>query len=394
MVHPKREKKLVTHNALRCWAWIHKWSSLMCAVFMLLLCVTGLPLIFHHEIGHLTGTEIEAPPMPAGTPAANMDSVVAAAQQLHPKRVVQYVFREPDETDLWLVGLNDSATAAEGGQTIVVDARTAEVLGEPKLEEGFMYVMLKLHVDLFAGLPGKLFLGLMGLLLLTALISGVVLYGPFMRKLNFGTVRRNHSNRTKWLDLHNLLGIGTLVWALVVGLTGVLNTWADLAIKLWQMDQMAQMTAPYKGLPPPEQLGSLEQAVRNAQQREPSMRVGFVAFPGTLFSSPHHYAVFMRGTEPLTSRLFKPVLVDAQTGQVTDSRALPWYITTLLVSQPLHFGDYGGLPLKIIWALLDIATIIVLVSGLYLWLTRKQSLGFSRELDLTPLSRASSKVTQ
>ena len=41
---------------------------------------------------------------------------------------------------------------------------------------------------------------------------------------------------------------------------------------------------------------------------------------------------------------------------------------TLGLSQPLHFGDYGGMPLKILWALLDLATIIVLGSGLYHWL--------------------------
>ena len=44
----------------------------------------------------------------------------------------------------------------------------------------------------------------------------------------------------------------------------------------------------------------------------------------------------------------------------------------MLVSQPLHFGDYGGMPLKIIWALLDLATIVVLGSGLYLWLARNR----------------------
>lgn len=52
---------------------------------------------------------------------------------------------------------------------------------------------------------------------------------------------------------------------------------------------------------------------------------------------------------------------------------LPWYVTALLVSQPLHFGDYGGLPMKFIWAALDIATIVVLGSGLYLWVKRRQS---------------------
>ena len=48
----------------------------------------------------------------------------------------------------------------------------------------------------------------------------------------------------------------------------------------------------------------------------------------------------------------------------------PWYVTALQLSEPLHFGDYGGLPLKVLWALLDILTIVVLGSGLYLWLKR------------------------
>src|SRR3546814_21020120 len=51
---------------------------------------------------------------------------------------------------------------------------------------------------------------------------------------------------------------------------------------------------------------------------------------------------------------------------------MPWYAATLLLSQPLQFGDYGGMPLKVIWALLDIVTILVLGSGLYLWLSRRR----------------------
>jgi uncharacterized iron-regulated membrane protein len=52
--------------------------------------------------------------------------------------------------------------------------------------------------------------------------------------------------------------------------------------------------------------------------------------------------------------------------------ALPWYLTALLVSQPLHFGDYGGMPMKVLWALLDLATILVLGSGVYLWVRKPQ----------------------
>ena len=80
----------------------------------------------------------------------------------------------------------------------------------------------------------------------------------------------------------------------------------------------------------------------------------------------------MRGDTPLTSRLLKPVLLDAQTGAVADTRDLPIYLKALFVSQPLHFGDYGGLPLKIIWAVLDSFTIVVLGSGVYLYVTRRR----------------------
>jgi uncharacterized iron-regulated membrane protein len=81
----------------------------------------------------------------------------------------------------------------------------------------------------------------------------------------------------------------------------------------------------------------------------------------------------MRGHSPATARLLKPALIDAQTGQLTDTRDLPWYLSVLLLSQPLHFGDYGGLPMKILWALFGIVTIAVLGSGLYLWMTRRKT---------------------
>ena len=114
----------------------------------------------------------------------------------------------------------------------------------------------------------------------------------------------------------------------------------------------------------------MQAAIDTAAATVPEMKLRFVAYPGSMFSSLHHYTVFMHGTTPVTARLLKPVLVDAKTGKLTDTRDMPWYVTTLLVSQPLHFGDYGGLPLKIVWALLDILTIIILGSGVYLWLKR------------------------
>ncbi|MGJ8620194.1 MAG: PepSY-associated TM helix domain-containing protein [Methylophilaceae bacterium] len=353
-------------GSIKTWAWVHKWSSLVCTIFMLLLCLTGLPLIFGHEIGHLLGDEVEPPTMAADTPLASMDAVIASAKARYPNDVVQYVFKEPDESTFWFVSMGKTPLD-ENNKYLMIDSRTAKVLDEPKFDEGFMHIMLRLHVDLFAGLPGMLFLGLMGFLMVIAVVSGAVLYAPFMRRIAFGEIRKNRTEKLKRLDTHNFLGVVTLVWVFVVGLTGVVNAWSELVVNYWQADQMAEMVAPYKDLPPPKRFASIQAGIDVAKKLEPDLNLAFIAFPGTAFSSQHHYGIFMNGNSPLTARLYKPVLIDAQTAELTDSREIPWYMTAFLVSQPLHFGDYGGMTLKIIWAILDILTIVVLWTGLVLW---------------------------
>lgn len=365
-------------RSLRLWVWVHKWTSLVCMVFMLLLCLTGLPLIFTHEIHHLAGDEIEAQAMPEGTPRANLERVISAAQAYRPGLVPLYLFAEEDAPDLWLVKLDTRVDTDESkAQFATVDARTAEALGAPTFGKGFMNILFRLHVDMFFALPGKLFLGVMGLLLLLSVISGLVLYAPFMRKLDFGTVRRGKTQRVAWLDIHNLLGIVTLVWTLIVGGTGVINTLADLILKSWQNEQIQKLLdGQTQSILAPEPTHNeasrtdVQYVVTRAEKAVPGMRVDMIAFPGTLRSTPKHFAVILRGNTPLTSRLSEAVLIDPLTGEVLQAGTRPWYVTLLQLSQPLHFGDYGGMPLKVLWAWLDLITIIVLYSGLFLWWTR------------------------
>lgn len=353
------------------WHFIHTWSSLVCTVFLLLLCLTGLPLIFNHELDDLLGNHIAAPEMPAGTPPAPLDLLAGQARAYRPGEVIQYMIweRGEDETAT-LVMAPRADTHPDSTQSLVSDTRSGAVLGQPPAR-GLVFILLKLHTDMFAGLPGKLFLGFMGLLFVVSIVSGVVVYGPLMRKLDFGAIRRRKARRLRWLDIHNLLGAATLVWVMVVGLTGVVCTLADVLLTAWRNDQLAEMVAPYKNLPPPSHLASLDVAVTSAREATPGMVPSFIAFPGTNFSSGHHYAIFMRGDTALTSNLLRPVLVDAETGQLTESRALPWYVTAVLVAKPLHFGDYAGMPLKLMWAALDLVTLVVLGSGVYLWFARR-----------------------
>lgn len=364
-------------STIKTWYLVHKWTSLVCTIFLLIICLTGLPLVFHHEIEHSLDDAKPLSDVPASTPPANLDKLVTQARSMYPGEVVDYLFFDPDEPQVYVGMAKKPGDGQVSGHAVRMDGRTGDVLLDGPLYTqdrfSFMGIMLSLHVDLFASLPGELFLGFMGLLFCIAIVSGVVLYGPFMKKLEFGTVRAGRSTRLKWLDLHNLLGIVTLVWAFVVGFTGVINELSTPLFRLWQSTELVRILEPYKGQGVPAELSSAQAAADTARKALPGNEVSFIAFPGNAFGSPHHYIAWMRGATPLTSKMNTPVLIDGRNGELTTVAKMPWYLTALELSRPLHFGDYGGLPLKIIWAVLDLITIVVLVSGLYLWLARRRA---------------------
>lgn len=363
-------------GTIRFWEWTHRWSSLVCTLFLFLLCLTGLPLIFHEEIDALTG-ELAVSGQGSAHGGQPLDTIVSAA--LADYRVAAghggvplFVgFSQDDPRITVTLGPRPDAPAA-AMRLFTYNRSTGQTLGELR-QTGIMAVIFRLHVDLLAGLPGMLLLGVMGLLFVVALLSGLVLYAPFMRRLPFGTLRRGR--RTGMLDEHNLLGAVILGWALVIGLTGAINAFADPLVALWRQRELATMVAASGDTsgPAPAHGASLDQAMAAAQAAQPGLSPQFIGFPGGAWSSTHHYAIFFQGDTPLTSHLLTPALVDAETGKLADIRPMPLSMQALMLSRPLHFGDYGGPALKIVWALLDLATMRVLWSGLLLWWGKRRS---------------------
>ncbi|MFT8559947.1 MAG: PepSY-associated TM helix domain-containing protein [Acetobacter sp.] len=383
----------MANTTLRRWFVVHKWASLICTLFLLVVCVTGLPILFTEQIFDTFGDDDDPPyeVLPPGTSNANLDVFVAKARAMYPRHIVTNVDPDDDEPAV-LVSMAPSWQALRDDRNhpdhrsahwIKFDARTAKVVKQsrpadmPRSRRWIDLVLstaIALHINLFAGLPGALFLGLMGLLFVASLISGTVLYGRFIKRLPFGAIRRNRASRLTWLDLHNLLGAATLVWALVVGFTGFVNELQTPLFGLWRITDVRQILKPYAALPvvSQEHLSSVQAAFDTAAKAAPGNVVTGLSFPGSEFGSPVHYLLWTHGASPLRGRLFTPVLVDARTGELTGTYPMPWYLRFLEISRPLHFGDYGGMPLKVLWALLDLVVIAVLVSGVVLWAGKRK----------------------
>ncbi|WP_193374371.1 PepSY domain-containing protein, partial [Bradyrhizobium liaoningense] len=79
----------MTAQSVKWWSLVHKWTSLICTLFLLMLCITGLPLIFHDEIDDLFKSEASARNLPADTPQAPLSRLIDAAKARYPQRYLQ-----------------------------------------------------------------------------------------------------------------------------------------------------------------------------------------------------------------------------------------------------------------------------------------------------------------
>lgn len=364
-------------RTLKGWQRVHTWSSLLCTLFLLVLCITGLPLIFSQEIEDLGSTPL--PPLAdtaASAHRASLDTVVGIARDRYPGEVVRFVFIDDDEPRAKVVMAPADSPDRSKDHRVEFDLRTAAVVADtppagaqPPTAIGWL---LRLHTDLFVGFAGEMTLAVVGMVFVLALVSGAVLYAPYMRKLDFGVVRVR-TRRLTWLDRHNLLGVCVLAWALVVGLTGVLNELSKPLSAHWRRNDMSALLRGHQGPPIAWPRSPPQAAFDTVRAALPERNVTSLIFPSRSFSNPHHYLVWTNGNTPLTHRLFTAALVDAETGALSAVAQMPVHLRALQLARPLHFGDYGGLPLKMVWALLDLLAIAVLGSGLYLWCSRGRS---------------------
>jgi uncharacterized iron-regulated membrane protein len=304
-------------STVKAWSSVHTWTSLICTLFLIMLCLTGLGMIWINEIDSAFAGHPPRPPSLGVGKLADLDAVFKDAERRRPGEKVTYADWAFDGV---LLGVNMADPAKpKARRQLVYDAasgRFIEDLHRGKTSQPvrtFLTIINRLHIELFAGQAGEYVLAFMGSLFVIATVSGLVLYAPFMRKLEFGTIRTERSSRARWLDIHNLVGVATVGWVLVVSVTGVMNAFTVPAYAAWRKAIVPPLLAPYKGKPPETVRIGPMMATERAQAANPGSRMVRISPPGGRDGSPRHYVVWTEGSTPVTSKLFRPVLVVAST---------------------------------------------------------------------------------
>lgn len=349
---------------------LHRWASLLATPFFLILCVTGSILIFHLQVDRLLG---DVPPGAAApVHPLTVGQLERAALKQARGETVQSVSIDPDQPGEALVSLAPPGPSRlDDGRPILLDRGTGRPLRFSDPDATFTGTLLKLHSKWFAGVPGELFGALVALLVLAALISGVLVYSPFMRHVAFGEIRRGRGEKLRQLDLHNLIGIVVLGWAGLVAITGLALGLGTLALGVWQDTELRAMAGAHAASAPAKRV-PVDRAVEAARAVLPDRDAQLVIWPDTDLSSPRHFTVLMFGRQAWNERLFDVVLVDAGTGQVAAARPLPFYLQAIVLAGPLHFGDYGGVPLKLLWLANAWGALFITGNGAWLWWSKRR----------------------
>ena len=357
--------------------WLHRWTSLLATIPFLILCLTGTVLIFHEEIDHALGHEPEPHATVPEIQRPLAEAIASVNAQFPDQRVLSTSFDPAGHPGLQLVITAPAdATGFDDAILHFVDLATGELVGETDPAKTLTGFLLELHAQWFLGPLGELIGALIALLVLVSLLSGLVVYAPYVKRIAFGVLRRGRGTRLLQLDLHNFIGAVVLGWALVVTLTGFMLGFGTVALGIWQMTELAPLRAdaermePVNARQPPADVDRAFAAA--ATTAPPGWQVLTMIYPGTEFSTPRHYTALLGGSQGVEERMFRVAIIDAMTGEVALAPEVPIYLKAISLSEPLHFGDYGGLPLKLLWTACTWLTLFITANGAWLWWDRRR----------------------
>lgn len=353
---------------------------------MLIIGTSGAVAVFIEEIDWLVTPALRVKSGGAAV-RADIDTVLANVKSAYPG------------ARLTALNVSDRAAFAHvakvqvkerGNLDVFIDPATGTIRGDRVYSSAYTSTLRnfirQLHLRLFMGLWGRVFVGVFGVTLVLSCITGLWIYRGWIK--NLFRLRWNGSGeRTRWSDLHKFVGVWSLVFNLMVGATGAVFGLENLTNQIrskWLQPRVenggsSQRSVREKSLPAPERPTAdarltVEALLAKARKAFPDLTVTGITFPTNLTA-----AVIFRGSvpSPLVQqshvRSANVITLDPYTGAVVrkvDGREAKGWDRLYSSFDPLHFGYFGGMTTKVIWFVLGLAPGVLSLSGGWLWWKR------------------------
>lgn len=385
-------------EVVRLYQAVHSWTGLVCGLLLFVAFYAGALTMFADPIARWAEPPHATIPL-ADTPAM-LDRILATRPEAR-EEINLYVgdshaeprffWWDPESGDQYVAGLDGAGQLTVGPPHSSRLARSIDLIhragGIPGDRDTSLHIM-----------------GFVSLLYFVAILSGLILVLKSLARDLFA-LRVGRNLKRMWLDAHNAVGIVSLPFHLFMAISAAAFAFdtdifdlQDRVVYQGRLDEIASADtthdgvktsgAPARMLPP----GELVRRVR-------AVSPGFAAVTITWLMPNREGAVaLITGRDPADlSNRATTVRLDAATGAILNDSELPgrgngWNAMAAGFGA-LHFGTFGGAPVRWAYFLLGLGGAFLFYSGNLLWIeSRRKKAGRGKGADRPARLMASATV--
>ena len=344
---------------------VHLWIGVIIGLYVIAICASGCVLVFEQDLLNDRPQLMQA----AVHDAPDWDRLVAAAMSVNPGRTLASIDMRSANRRVVAVGLK------QGDDTLVVytDSYTGRVITQEVLGRKHWLVesALALHTELALGARGAIADGIGGALLFLMALIGMVLWWPGVR-----TWRR--ALKINWcapwarlnFDVHRACGFWCFLLVAMWGMTGTYFIFPDavhdLISRFSDLNTLKQLPSDWKQGDPVLPVGEFIRRARNMYPRDE------LAYAFMDVDRPHgEVQIYMSPRPSVPMELLEDeVVFNPATGAVLmNTSSARWTAGERfsLGVYSVHFGDFGGLIIQILWALLGLVPAVLVITAYTMW---------------------------
>ena len=364
---------------------LHTWIGFNLAFVMFIVLATGTIATLSNEIDWLVFPELRASQKPENAPdAMQVDDWVGIYKSVtaaYPNSPITSMTKLDSEYLTFRVVVKNDTLH---NRFIQVDPWTYEVLGDiPRLTVQRFF--RDFHRYLFMpAFPGLLIVGPLSLVLFLSLYSGIKTTKNWRKAL--WRVRIKQGRRVLLSDLHKFLGLWGMWFTALIAITGAWylyefgNAVAGVSFESGS-PVIEEKKSDVSGIISPDEFKNI---IISAQQTHTNWEI--TSFYNSFTTNK---AIQLRGVSnrnPVIRNRAQRVFIDPNTHNVVDAWSPKTISTHAYINEyadPIHFGNFGGFWLKIIWFIFGLSLTAMSYTGVKMTWQRTKSSALTRTQKIT-----------
>jgi len=332
----------------------HHWCGLAVGFFLLFMSITGAILVFADEWEEAADAPWVKVDNPSGT--FSYDASLFRLRDQYPGWEVR-AYGQPEPNEALIYELRNK----ELRKRVFVHPVNGRLLHVGEQARWYQQLLL-FHYTWFSGTSGKIAVFFTGVLFLISLITGLYVYRKSVVKVLLFRTRINHKTKRSYnSSLHRIVGVWSLLFNLLIVASGLsMAGQVSLAALKAKGPTKAAATKDIVSVDGPRT--AILQQHKDFEIHSLRIRPtgNTVQFSGRYTSDPFYYGKY-----------YSSFVVDGSTGEVTNHTVLREQSLgkrLLSMSGPLHFGNWGGMVVKVLYFLFGLTPALLSITGFVIWM--------------------------